>query len=122
MIAAGEVPFALLEGHGTVMARHVTVRRAQPEHSLSDPVSTSWTLTLDGREFQVTSTDGRNRVPIDSAWARGEEEPMTARDGIVSYDFFYSHHLGWLTGPVRLTFDPDAMIVHVESDLKFEAD
>lgn len=122
MIAAGEVPFAILEGRGTVMARFTTVRRAQPAHSLSDPESTSWTLVLDGEEFAVTSAEGRRWLPIGGGWAEGDKEPMIAKAGVVSYDFFHAHHLGWLTGPVRLTFDVDAMIVNVENDLKFEAD
>ncbi|MUN37374.1 hypothetical protein [Actinomadura litoris] len=122
VIAAGEVPFVILDGRGTVMARYETVRRDQPAHSLSDPESTAWTLVLDGTEFEVVGADGRPWVPIGSGWARGGEQPMIARAGVVSYEFFYAHHLGWLAGPVKLTFDVDAMVVDVESNLKFEAD
>jgi len=122
VVATGQVPFVVLEGRGTVLARYVTVRRDVPEYSLADSEYTSWTLALDGKEFLVVAEDGRHVLSIDEVWATGREEPMIAKGGIVSYDFYYSHHLGSVSGTVKLTFDVDAMTVTVEDDLEFEAD
>src|SRR5262245_32070953 len=110
VIAQGEVPFALLDDGRVVQARYRTTATEQPRHSLSDPESTDWTLTLDGHAFAVT---GRKPwLPIGDEWARGANAPLPARaEGrayLVEYFYLYAHHLGWSSGPVTLTFDLDA--------------
>ncbi len=129
MIAEGEVSFAVL-GDQEVIARFRTIHTQQPPHSMSDPESTDWELTLNGRGFKVLGATDQGRsptVPISSRWTRGEEAPLLAtmvEPGryLVHYKYFYGHHLGWLYGPVTLTFDTDNMTVDVVDDLEFEAD
>jgi hypothetical protein len=128
VVAQGEVPFAVLGDGRIITARFRTAVTPQPLSSLSDPGTTQWVLELDGLEFTMTEgEDGRpSWLPIGSAWARGGTSPLSAlTDGerhVVRYDYFYAHHLGWLSGPVTLTLDTRSMTVAVDADLRFEAD
>jgi hypothetical protein len=126
--AEGEVPFAVLPDRRVVMARFRTTSVPQPTWSPNDAEVTEWTLALDGREFRVTSTDDDQPdwLPISHAWVHGGTAPLIAvSEGeryVVHEQFFYGHHLGWLSGMVRLAFDLAGMTVEVGKDLTFERD
>jgi hypothetical protein len=126
--ADGEVPFAVLPDGRVIMARFRTTVTPQRPSSLSDPEHTEWALSLEARTFRVTSADEHEPswLPIDGRWARGDQAPLPAvADGnrhVVSCDYFYAHHLGWLTGTVTLGFDTQGMTVAVHKNLRFEPD
>jgi hypothetical protein len=128
VIAHGEVPFAILDDQRVIMARFRTTFKPQPAHSLSDPESTHWTLALDGHEFTVIGSDDDQPswLPIKDSRARGGEDPLPAsahgQRHVVSYHYFYGHHLGSLSGPVTLSFDVHAMTVTVSKDLTFDSE
>ncbi|HEX6684257.1 MAG TPA: hypothetical protein VF062_15745 [Candidatus Limnocylindrales bacterium] len=128
VVAQGEVPFVILRDGRTVMAHFRTTYKPQPSHSLSDEKSTRWRLTLDGRDLRVIrhKEGNENWLPMCNSWARGDKAPIRAvsKDGVdaASYDYYYLHHYGSLSGEVTLLIDPDAMTVTVDDRLEFDGD
>jgi hypothetical protein len=125
VVREGEVPFAILQGDGVVMARYRVTIDSQP--GWDDKESTNWTLTLDGRPFEVISRDeGEAWLPITDQWAQRRKKPLRARPSglrhVVSYRYYWAHHYGSMSGDVLLTFDLLGMTVEVTQDLEIDLD
>ncbi|MFG2004759.1 hypothetical protein ACGFNU_36965 [Spirillospora sp. NPDC048911] len=125
-VRRGDVPFAVLTDKSVIMAEFRTTLESQGP-GWDDAEVTWWTLTYNGRPFQVVAENEKDAwLPIGEQWADGGRRPLKARPygawEAVSYHHYYAHHFGSVSGDVTLAFDICAMTVGVMANLKVDLD